>query len=235
MKKFCFVFILACMFMLTGCTKNYKTVSEYSADMTKVRQRLGDYTIEAVVTSRDADVYCKSRIKNNLWKTEVSHNGGKTYIEGILYDGSRLYSYSNQENIAMEIPLRQMFAKGGVKDAKMMDKTVKFMNPTGLVYNWDAIEATNIDKLWTFGERTKKNNYNCRMLTLSRGGEACISDKYGVAVYLKVSTPKKGDVEINVKKISNNSISNHDLELSSGLKKVSMTELISNKAKMINR
>ena len=231
-RNLLFVIILS-LCLVTGCTKHYKTVQAYSDDMSALRQKLGDYTIEAIITTDDADINIKSYMKGSKWKTETSKNNGKTFQEGILYDGNEVYSYSKKDNIAMSIPFKQMMKKEGVNDETKLALVMRMINPTGILYYWDVLEATgSLDNLCSFGKITKKNNFPCRMILYKYGGEVCVSDKYGIAVYLKTQTPKQGNVEYNVKSINTSPISDFDLGLPAGIRKMSMSDLFQNLANM---
>lgn len=235
MKKNFLCLIILCLCLVTGCTKNYKTVQEYSDEMTALRKQLGDYTIEAVITTDDAETYVKSYIKDPKWKTETSKNNGKSYQDGILYDGKEVYSYSKKENLAMAIPFKQMIAKEKNVDAKTTDLVMKYINPTGFVYDWTT-GATNLDNDLKFGDKNVvKNEFKCRMiLSKTDDSSICVSDKYGVAVYAKIKDPKKDSyIEFNVKKIENNPLTENDLNLPAGMKKFSMAQLFQNMANMM--
>ena len=122
MKKKLIILLLSGVFLLSGCAKKYNTISEYSEDMAKVRKGHGDYTIEAVILKDGQNLYYKSYIKNNKWKTELSLDNGSSYTgDGTLYDGNEVYSYSINKNgttlakmekaIYGESNLNEIFAK----------------------------------------------------------------------------------------------------------------------------
>ena len=233
MKKVLIPALLVCMCLFTGCTKKYDTVKDYSNAMKEVRANLGDYTIDAEISSSDMNINCRTYKKGDKWKTETSKNDGKTFNDGILYDGDEVYSYSKQQKFAMIIPFKQIMAKSGTDDKEALDVMMKMVNPTGILFYWDISESENSNnEIWTFGKITKKNNYKCRMLNNISGGQVCVSDKYGIAVYAKIHTPKQGEVEYNVKNISNKTIESSYLDLPEGVQKMSMADLFKNMAKM---
>ena len=235
MKKSLLFTLILCTCLFTGCTKNYKTVDEYSTAMKEVRNQLGDYTIEAKIMTDDGDVDCISYKKGDKWKTETSKNNGRVFNDGILYDGKEVYSYSKKHKMAMSIPFKQMLQKSGVNDNESLDMVMKIVNPTGILFYWDLDEIKGQDgSSWTFGKNIKKNNFPCRMLQHADGAEVCVSDKYGIAVYAKISTPQKGNTEFNVKTIKNTPILDSDLGLPKGVKKMSMSELFRSMAKMMD-
>ena len=237
MKKFALSALLIGVFMFTGCTKNYKTFEEYSDAMEEVRDKLGDYTVETVISTPEADINCRTYKKGEKWKTETSKNNGKTYSDGILYDGKEVYSFSTVNKMAMSIPFKQMLSKEGANEDNI-EMVMKVINPTGILFYWDLDDLGNKggdNNSISLGKITAKNDFKCRMISYKAGGEACISDKYGIAVYLKINTPEKGDIEYNVKTILNNSLNDSDLDLPEGVKKISMADLLQNMAKMFKQ
>lgn len=238
-KKFLCALLLLPLCLLTGCTKNYKTVSDYSADMLKVREKLGDYTIEADTSSGGQYMYLKSMIKGNLWKTEMSNDGGKSYANAMLYDGKEIYTYSKIQPIAVSIPLKQMIAKQVDNNGDdSPEKAMKWINPIGVALYWDLnIKDNDIDKTFNLGKIVQKNGFDCRMVTyISEDGEFCVSDKYGMAVYSKMTDKVKNQtIEINVKKIDNTPLSDSDVSLPAGIKKMSMEDLMKNMLNMMQK
>jgi hypothetical protein len=230
-KKFLLcTLVLLPLCLLTGCTKNYKTVSEYSAAMSEVRNNLGDYTIEADLLSGNKNLYVKSLCKNDLWKAETSNDNGKTYVNTLLYDGKEIYTYAKGQPIAVSIPFKKMITTQG-SDNNDAEKAVKWMNPLGVTYNWDLyLKEDDINKTFELGKIVKKNGFDCRMVTYINGdGEFCISDKYGIAVYAKLTDKTKNQtMEINVKSIDNAMLNPSDFELPAGIKKMSMVTLMQN-------
>ena len=236
-KKILCALLLLPLCLLTGCTKNYKTVSEYSSDMTDVRDKLGDYTIEANITAKKGEGYYKSRIKGDLWKTEESKDNGQTYMNTILYDGTNVYTYSKAQPVAISMPIKQMLAKQEVKDYES-ENAMKWINPIGVALYWNLYANDNdIDKTFNLGKITNKNGFDCRMVTyIDEDGELCISDKYGMAVYVNVTDKvKKQKLEINVKKIDNTPIPDSDIALPSGMKIISMETLMKNMLNMMKQ
>ena len=226
MKKSILLLLLSVCF-LTGCTKHYNSVLEYSADMEKVRNKIGDYTIEATMTGNNVNNYYKSVIKGEKWRVEESRDNGNTYNSVLLYDGKKIYAYSKNENYAIEMPIKELLKQSGIDNEKT-ELIMKVINPVGILVHWNLDEISgSIDNAWDFGPNDRKNNFDCRMMTykLESGYEACVSDKYGIAVYAKVNTKKQGLVEINAKKIDNTPVSEQEVELPSGMKVVSMYDL----------
>ena len=111
MKKIYFISALICLFMLTGCTKNYKTVEDYSKAMDTVKSKNTSYTIEAKQNIGNTEFYYKSFIKGEKWKTELSMNGGSSYMTTTLYDGVDLLSYSQGSPYAMINPVMDVIKK----------------------------------------------------------------------------------------------------------------------------
>lgn len=234
MKKKIILTLMLCACLFTGCTKKYNTVDEYAKAMNEVRKNLGDYTIETIISTNNTENYSKSYLKNEKWKTEISKNNGKTFDDGILYDGKEVYSYSKSQKIAMSIPFRQMFSKLGADNKTAYETVMKMINPVGILFYWGSDELKCKDcSLWEFGRVTKKNNFKCRILRHKDGGEICVSDKYGIAVYAKISTPQKGESEFNVKKINNSYLSDVDLDLPSDVKQMSIADLFQDMANMM--
>ena len=228
MKKHIWLLLIS-VCLLTGCTKQYSSVSEYSTDMNKVRNKLGDYTIEATISSNDVNGYYKSFIKNNKWRAEGSKDNGNTYNTVILYDGNKVYAYEKNKNIAIDMPIKEMLKQSNVDNEKA-EFVMKFINPMGILIYWDLDNISgNIDGSWQIGTKSKKNGFDCRMISykLSPSDEVCVSDKYGIAVYAKLTTKTKhGVMEINVKNIDNTPISEQEFELPSEMRVYSMMDLL---------
>ena len=232
MKKVLVPALLLCMCLFTGCAKKYDSIKDYAQAMQEVKTKLGDYTIETVISSKSLNMNCITYKIDNLWKTETSKNGGKDYSDGILYDGHEVYSYSKIQNVAMSMPFKQILEQKGEDNEKAIDVIIKMINPTGILFYWDLDDMVeNGSNGWDFGKMTKKNNYKCRMLHHKSGGEVCVSDKYGIAVYAKINTPKQGEVEYNVKNISNKPLNVSDIGLPEGIKKMSMLDMLKNMTK----
>ena len=60
---------LMCVFLLTGCTKNYNSVTEYANAMAKVKAGKS-YTIEMKLDVNNKISHVKSFVKNDKWACE---------------------------------------------------------------------------------------------------------------------------------------------------------------------
>ena len=68
MKKILLSLLIISVCLFTGCTKNYKTVSEYSDAMSAIKNKLGDYTIDATMPYDEELLLIKSKIWQHIQK-----------------------------------------------------------------------------------------------------------------------------------------------------------------------
>ena len=250
MKKFLILILVLIPLFLSGCSDKYKTIQEYSSDMTNLRTKLGDYTFESVTTiknsnefynsymkamkvknppkqtnkNQETNIYSKTYIKGKLWKTENSAIKNRLYTSGLIFDGENIYSYSKNSSDAVPIELGQ--------NKKDDIASHAFVNPSLLLYYWKEFGSMSL------GRKTKKNDFECHMVRYGKNGkdgEACISDKYGIAVYLKTSFPPYNEVRLNVTKINNIALSDYDLDLPAGVRKRTIEQVFRNMINMLKQ
>lgn len=222
MKKLLCLSVLASICLLTGCTKNYKTVGEYEDAMKTVRDSHQSYTMEVKQDIASLNMYYKTFVKDNKWKTEISMNGGTSYASGMLYDGSELLQYSQGSPYAVINPASDML-KDDNKEA--MELSMSMLNPSlSLLYWSDSLDYGNA----VFGNNKEtKNGYECRMIQYGDSKEVCVSDKLGVAVYVRLKNDKTGgDVTYNLVKIATNDIPDSEFGLPAGIKKMDMDQML---------
>lgn len=239
MKKIYFISALACLLVLTGCTKNYKTVDEYSNAMKIVKDGNSSYTIEAKQNIGNIELYYKSYIKGDKWKTETSMNGGRSYMFTTQYDGVDLLTYSQGSPYATINPAMDMIKD---EDSETKSMTINSQNPVYPLFNWKngfyIFSMMETETPVFLNNKDNKNGFECRLIKFSDEREACISDKYGIAVYQKIIADdikhpgQKQKTTINLVKIDTSDIDDSTFELPSGVKKMDMDAMLDNISKM---
>ncbi len=228
MKKGVLLALILSIFLFTGC-KRYDSIVEYVQAMQEVRTKLNSYTLEVDVSTNGTDEHYIAYIKHSKWKTEKIDNN-KAYIDGILFDGKEVWTYSNSKSSAVQVPFRLMLAMQGINTNKTNDTVMKIVNPVGVLLTWSLNEMTGEvnEESWDFGKMKKYNGYRCRMIeSLDNDDVVCVSDKYGVAVYAKIQDSKTNKtVEYNVKNISNRDLSEKDMDVPDGIKKISISGIL---------
>ncbi len=230
------VFLLAGVVMLSGCTKTYKTVDEYESAMKSVFAKIPAYTIEVKQNVNGRDLYYRTYLKGDKWKTEASIDGGNSYTATILYDGADLVAYPQGSPYAVKNPMIEMIKN---KDKETVKAVIDTQNHTSPLFYWR--EGWAAASLQTPGDNNSNakfenqkaniNGFDCRMIKFENSREACVSDKYGIAVYHKLSVPmpqKPGEnlnVILNLVKIDTTDIPESTFELPSGMKKIDINTL----------
>lgn len=233
MKKIFCLCALISMCLLTGCTKNYKTVSEYNAAMKKVRASIPAYTIEVKQSIPMLELYYRSFHKGDKWKTETSMNSGNSYAMTTLYDGIDLLTYSAGSPFALSNPMMEILSKENDETKQM---AIKMSNPIMSIFDWaedfNSLEDLNDENASFIDNKANKNGFDCRMISLNNNKEVCINDKYGIAVYSKMTfenpkTKLTEEMELNVIKIDTTDLPESTFELPAGVKKQTLDKILS--------
>ena len=232
------VLLLASVVMLSGCTKTYKTIDEYESAMKDVSAKIPAYTIEAKQNVDGTELYYKTYLKGEKWKSEFSMNGGSSYVGAVLYDGTDLLSYSSGSPYALKNPMLDMVKKD--MDSETLKAVINTQNPTGSLFYWreglalaSMLPADDKGSSGQFeNQKAKMNGFDCRMIKFDDSREACVSDKYGIAVYHKLSAPnpqKRGvtsEVVTNLVKVDISDIPDSTFDLPSGVQKADMETMM---------
>lgn len=233
MKKIYFILAISSMLLLTGCTKNYKSVNEYATAMETIKKAQTSYTIEAKQKVGTIEFYYKSYIKGDKWKTETSMNGGSSIMSTTLYDGEELLTYAEGSPYAMKNPAMDMINE---ETAESKTFIINSQNPVYPILYWK--DGFNI---FTMGEsenptflnnKDNRNGFDCRLIKFSNEREACISDTYGVAAYHKVlvedikNKGSKQETTIDLVKISTSELDDSTFELPKGVKKMDLDSML---------
>lgn len=239
MKKL--ALLLLPVLLLSGCTKNYKTVEEYESEMQAVR-KANSYIVEIKQQTPMAELYYKSYVKGDKWKTELSMNNGASYMTTVLYDGVDLLSYSSGTPYAVVNPAMEMVDD---EDPEYKVALINSQNPVNPIFHWydDFSFVSNLTSAPNKGvfedNKANKNGFDCRMIKFSEDREACVSDKYGIAVYYKIKfeDPRKpGEIQetiFNLVKIEESEILDSEFELPQGVKKMSLEGMLDHMDKML--
>ena len=113
-------------------------------------------------------MYYQSYIKKDLWKYSMSSNHGKNYMFTVLNDGKNTVMYNNSSKWANE---------------------TKMGNIASELLDWDKPNSFYVlsgNKFEFVDNNAKMNGFNCRLIKYGDNYEACINDKLGIAVYLKI-------------------------------------------------
>ena len=220
-------------FLISGCTKNYATVSEYSNAMNIIKNKNTSYVIEAKQSINNSDIYYRTYVKGDKWKTEGSLNGGNSYGETILYDGIDLLTYTAGSKYAIVNPMMEVYRNDTQKERIL---AINSANPLNVLINWQdnynmfsGLKKTNPEFI---NQNDKRNGFSCRMIKLEENREACISDKYGIAVYQKMKIKslrgKEQEIITNLVKIEIKDNPNSTFDLPQGVKKSSFESVLNN-------
>lgn len=228
MKKILTIF--AVMILLTGCTKNYNSVTEYANAMAKVKAGKS-YTIEMKLDVNNKISHVKSFVKNDKWACELSNNNGNTYDNGLIKINDDIISTDKTNKLAIK-----MF------NTKKLGKVADFVNPAYTLINWDQNfqDETKPVKGEFTNNKAKMNNFDCRMIKFDDGREACISDKYGIAVYQRIDMPNPKTKQIeentfNVISIDTTELADSTFEIPSDYKLMSFETLLQDLTKAFGK
>ena len=235
------VLLLASVVMLSGCTKTYKTIDEYESAMKDVSAKIPAYTIEAKQNVDGTELYYKTYLKGEKGKSEFSMNGGSSYMAAILYDGTDLLSYSQGSPYALKNPMLDMLKD---MDSETVKAAINSQNPTGPLFYWReglalaALLPAEEDNSGAQFENQKSNmnGFDCRLIKFDDSREACVSDKYGIAVYHKLVAPnpknpaEKQEVALNLVKVDTADIPDSTFDLPSGVKKADFDTMMNDMA-----
>ncbi len=166
MNKF-LVFAIAVVCLVSGCTKKYDSVEEYAKDMKAVQQAQKSYALEFETLSL-SDMYYQSYTKKDLWKYSWSSNRGKNYTFTVLNDGKNTVMYNAPSKWATE---------------------TKMGNIASELFDWDkpnCFYGLGDNKFEFVNNNAKMNGFDCRLIKYGDNYEACVNDKLGIAVYLKI-------------------------------------------------
>ena len=230
--------------LLCGCTKNYKSVDEYAAEMAKVRGSYPAYTIDMSMVENGTNTKIKTYTKGNKWKadTSVSGLGGSSTM---LYDGKDVVVYTSLSKEALITPIRE----AGLTDSDV-NMAASLMNPAALLINWSGegynssmfsdagkqnetsdseskIDAFSIKGVFTDKkEKAVKNGYDCRLIKFDNPAikrEVCVNDKLGIAVSSSIKFGKYDRV-FTLNSVSTDDIDDSVFNLPNGMKKMTMDE-----------
>ena len=200
--------LCAVTMLLSGCSKKYNSVSEYTAAMQTVKNAANCYTIEF---QQDNSKYkTKSYICKNKWKVEMSATNGEPYAnKTLMFDGTDYTIQTYGSNFAVVIP------QGDPEEMELL-------NPAYYIVNWEKLSTSTP----TFvNQQDNKNGFDCRTISWSDGSEACISDKYGIAVYAKYNNIFNKSNIINISNINVNDITDSAIQLPNDVHKLDMKQL----------
>lgn len=247
MKKI--VLLLSLTVIFSGCTKQYSSIDKYNEDMQTVRNSFPAYTLEVSQTIPNYNLKYKSYVKDDKWVTEVSKDNGVSNFVTLVSSGKDLCYYSKDSEFAILLPVEKLLID---KTRENKSDKIWMLNPIANLFYWtdgrgifDSLNliANDVDtnrKKYDVGTSqakisknlTKMNGFDCRMITFGNnefGREACISEKYGIAVYSKLKTKnsKNNSIEIttNVTSIDVNDIPNSLVNLPKDKSKITRREL----------
>ena len=252
MKKI--VLLLSLTIIFSGCTKQYSSIDKYKEDMQAVRNGFPAYTLEVSQTIPKYDLKYKSYVKDDKWVTEVSKDNGISNFVTLVSSGKDLCYYSKNSDFAILLPVEKLLID---KTRENKSDKIWMLNPIAHLFYWhdgrgifDSLNliANDVDtnrKKYDVGTSqakisknlTKINGFDCRMINFGNsefGREACISEKYGIAVYSKLHTKdsKNNPIELitNVTKIDVSDFSDTLVKLPKDKSKITRRELEAHRA-----
>jgi len=188
MKKINLAIILILSAMLTsGCTKNYETVHEYMKSL-DMKMKHPSYIIETKQSIGNKETNYRTYIMDEKWRTEKLSDDGNSYEKLFIYDGIDSLIYQAKSDVAI--------LNYGVEDMEMNDevrlKKINETNPIDEIIHWGngdkSINGINNFNPVFINQNEERNGYKCRLIKIDEKKEACVSDRYGIAVYAKDST-----------------------------------------------
>lgn len=217
MKK-CFIIAMFATILLTGCVKNsatvktYKTVNDYEKAYMNVQKQYHAMHFEG---NQGNDIKFSVYIKGNKWREKYTQIiNGKSYYFDIIKNDTGTY----------------VLTHNGYKNAREM-RTIIY--PLLNWYNSNGIKGIGIKKSF-LDNNANINGINCRKIQyrshishiklenepVDATIDACISDKYGVAVFYSVNftNEKASQIDwIEIKKIEVDDIPDSMFEIESKL------------------
>lgn len=197
--------LLLSLILITGCTRQNN-----SAEITKnaLKQRNNIIADGILKFDNGPVIYQRIYFNDTKWKSETSYDNGKTYSNaGKIFDGQNVYKY--KQNKAAPIFLKENFS-GSYPE---FFRKTQLDNPLYLNFNW-MLYLKN-EKL---GKIRNINGYDCRMVDIKKPKfSACISEEYGIAVYIKSEFYNKLD-EIIILSINKTNLPDSTFKLPNNIK-----------------
>lgn len=158
--------------LLTACDSSSTTVD-------RLYQKQGkniSYVIDVKMSdSNNRDVYFKSYIKGDKWKTIFLDKNNRVHSIHSYNGGDKLYSYNVSTKKIKETFVEEEFRhKNALNIVGPMVYWKKPIGMSALDFNPKVIRKNETI-----------NNQPCAMIKFGRYREACISNESGIAVYLK--------------------------------------------------
>ena len=203
MKKF-FILLIS-LTLITGCSQK-NNIAETAKN---ARQQRNNTVAEGVLKFNNGHViYQKVYFNESKWKSETSYDKGVTYSNaGKIFDGQNVYKY--KQDIAAPIFLKANF---NVTNQELFQKT-QTDNPLFLNYNWMFYVKNEKPE-----DSRNINGYNCKMINIQKPKfSACISEEYGIAVYVKPEFYDKLD-EIIILSINKTNLQDSSFTLPNNIK-----------------
>lgn len=227
------VCVIASVLLLTGCgIKKYKTVEDYKKAMFAVQnlQRGFTYEVSAEMSGEvNSNLYYKTIVKDNKWKTGLSMNGGSSYYNGMIYDGKDLIQYSAKSPYAMKNPAMDIM-KDYSSDSDEVRSMFATIAPSLQLLYWDCnLYGISMQDAKFVDNKAKMNGYKCRLIKFGDVAEACVSDELGMAVYYKTSiTDEKlsQTAILNLVKFNKDEVTDADLALPAGVKLMDLDQMM---------
>lgn len=154
-------------------------------------RRDNGYVIEGDINVDGQRLPFKSYVADKKWRTEYTNSKG---VYTFLYNGKKFYSYGPN-------------AKGALS-FNFNENDIKQRNPINPILNWKngGSVTTKIPDNMPFGnkvtsKRGQINGFDCMMINLSASRMACVSEKYGFAVYLRYVFSNGNSTVVNVRSV----------------------------------
>ncbi len=165
-----------------GCGKKYKSVSEFYEYLTKNSPIQSNLSYTMLISAPNANLKNIVFVKGDKMRTETSTDSITQKQASItILDNETVYTYMPEMNVA-------------IKTKNPVQK-----NPDPLKWNEHDLAA------FTLGEKTTHNELACQTIFDKDNNEFCISDKYNMLIYSKV-TSGKDEVITNITDIKTDEI-----------------------------
>ena len=224
--------------------EHYNTVYDYWIDMKKIQQSYNSYSIKGNMSSPlmgDITFNCYKKYRDYLIKLKNSNSNGLNsgffkLPKNFLYKSGENYIYGFDTNpyIAVKPPL-ELISKNGQITIKydtfsepdifpyIFDWYTNLYNQKSTpVFEKEKTYYNGIEcRLINFGKKEETKQYGSKKLTDSVETKACISDKYGIAIFVNKTLFSenfsgkydKAVENFKVLEIRTNSVSDFDLSL----------------------
>jgi len=170
--------------LASGCTKKYDSVEDYAKDMQAVQKAQKSYSLEfnQSFNHTNAKYHYKVYKKNNLWKYEDLSENHQDYCNTYIFDGNEEICHGDKKWAVI---------------TTMPEAMKKVLKPSYQpvvsysIFHWyrplRGYVAPDVKPEFV-NDKAKMNGFDCRLIRYNDKYEVCVSDKLGIAVYVKTKS-----------------------------------------------